>query len=97
MQNTFKIKENKINVVKNSLNGENSRYFIREELPLDSLLRKDHLVKGKLVKGITHRTRPPYFERFDNKLSDENKKLVEKNQQLVFENQQLTKQFQNKK
>lgn len=89
--------ENKINVVRNSLNGANSRFLIREELPIDSLLRKDHYVNGKLVKGITHRTRPPYFEVVENKLAKENNQLIEKNKQLLFENKQLLDQINKKK
>lgn len=89
--------ENRINVIKHSLNGSESRFFIREELPVDSILRKDHFVKGKLVKGITHRTRPPYYEGVENKLSQANKQLVEANKQLLFENKLLNEQLKNKK
>lgn len=89
--------QNRINLIKPSLDGKNSSYFIREELAIDSPLRQDHFVKGKLVKGITHRTRPPYYEVVDNKVADQNRKLVEANKQLVFENQLLQEKLKNKK
>ena len=89
--------ENRMNVVKHSLNGKECRFFIREELPVDSILRKDHVVKGKVVKGMTHRIRPPYFEAVDNQLAQTNQKLIEEKKQLLFENKVLQEQLSQSK
>lgn len=93
--------EGRINHAVENLGGTKTNYYIKEVLPEDSILRKDHYVgrgtERKLVKGVTFRIRQPYFQQFDDKLTEENKRLVEENKQLVFENQQLAKKQTNNK
>ena len=84
--------EGRINHAVDNLGGTKTSYYIKEVLPEDSLLRKDHYVKGRLVHGVKFRIRQPYFQQFDDKLTAENKRLVEQNKQLLFENEQLRKQ-----
>jgi hypothetical protein len=89
--------EGRINHAVENLGGTKTSYYVKEILPDDSILRKDHYVgKGterKLVKGVKFRIRPPYFQQVDDKLKEENKRLVEDKKQLIFENEQLKKQI----
>jgi hypothetical protein len=89
--------EGRINHAVDNLGGTKTSYYIKEVLPEDSILRKDHYVKGRLVHGVKFRIRPPYFQQVDDKLTEENKRLVEDKKQLLFENEQLAKQIKHEK